>query len=182
MGINWGADNSAVNDFMEVHAVGFPCASGLEGLGNQITEQYDIQSHISVLVITPDREIAGQFYYPYLPTRDSVNNLLLSLGAQMQDCTTGMPDEFTINAHPQMNIFPNPVSSHATIQLNDVGIGNYRMEIFNNFGELIRSFPVKISSGSKEKQADFSNLTAGYYFIRLRAGTKTISRKIFIKQ
>ena len=58
--------------------------SGLQGSGNEVNELYEIESHITCLVIMPNGEIAGQFYGPNAyPTRDSLNSLLLTLGAEM---------------------------------------------------------------------------------------------------
>jgi len=179
MGINWGADNAAVSDFMEVHAVEFPCASGLEGLGNQITEQYNIQSHITALVITPDREIAGQFYYPYLPTRDTVNNLLLSLGAQYQDCTTSTEQKEN-PLQPKIYVYPNPLIDRANIQIYSSEKNDLRIEIINNFGVLVRSIPIK--SNEQLLNVDVNELKSGLYVIRLLNNKQTLASKIIVKQ
>ena len=165
LGVNWGADNNAVNDFIEVHAVGFPCASGLQGLGNETNEQYGIASHITALVIMPNREIIGQFYGPNaFPTRDSLNNLLLSLGAQMQNCSVGISEESSEIENPEiLSIHPNPISDYTEIQILAEHDDHCDIQILNTFGGVIDSFSTPLKKGQNYIDLGLHSLKSGIY-------------------
>ena len=152
-----------------MHAVGFPCASGQQGLGNEVNEQYGISSHITTLVIMPNREIVGQFYGPNaFPTRDTLNNLLLSLGAQMQNCSVGISENSSeIEHHEILTVYPNPIKDHAEIQLiaSNNGIGN--IQILDAFGGVVESFSTPLKKGKNQMHLDLHSLSKGIYIIRL---------------
>jgi len=175
LGVNWGANNIGVIDFMAVHAVEYPCASGLEGLGNLVHEQYEIASNITALVILPDVTIAGQFFGPNAyPTRDSLNNLLLNLGAEIQTCGVGISEIET-----GLEIFPNPVSDYLNIQLEKTDI--YSLNIFNAQGKLIITENVKLDFQDKIV-INVKNLASGTYFVNLMKENEIIRNQKFIKK
>lgn len=180
MGINWGADNNAVNDFMAVHAVEFPCASGLQGLGNDVNLQYDINSHITALVVTPDRQIVGQFYDPYFPERDTLNSLLISLGAEMQDCTVGINSEKILDFG--MSISPNPVEQYTYVNVLAEKAGLYHLKIISNFGHIMQTVSVDLSKGENRVKLDFSSFATGIYLVQLQSEKGQFEIKKIVKQ
>ncbi len=179
LGINWGADNNAVSDFMIVHSVGFPCASGLQGQGNQINQQYGIASHITALVITPDRQIVGQFYAPYYPTQDTLNSLLLSLGAQMQDCSVGISESSTNMSYQNtMQISPNPILENAKAYIIIDEGGLFDIQIINNFGVLIQSFTTQLTKGENQINLSLNSLPTGIYYVRVQNNAIVINKTV----
>ncbi len=183
MGINWGADNNAVNDFMTVHAVEFPCASGLEGLGNEINVQYGIVSHITALVITPDHQIVGQFYAPYYPTRDTLNSLLLSFGAQMQSCSVGLSEESSsLERKNSLHVFPNPVNEAAQAHISIEEDGAYLMKIINNFGAIVQTIPLYLTKGENKIDLTFKSLSTGIYYISLQNNQEIMIKTKMLKK
>lgn len=178
LGINWGANNIGVIDFMAVHAVGYPCASGIEGLGNDVNEQYEIASHITALVIQPDGTIAGQFFGPNAyPTRDSLNNLLLSLGAEMQPCGVGIQDILPANA----NVFPNPASNFANISFNTKIYGSIQVSIFNITGKLQKQYNFHLKEND-QITLEISDLPIGIYFIEVKDNDNLVFNQKLIKK
>jgi len=178
LGVNWGANNIGVIDFMAVHAVEYPCASGLEGLGNLVNEQYEIASHITALVILPDGTIAGNYYGPNAyPTRDSLNNLLLSLGAEMQNCTLGYEN----NKKTRPSIYPNPATDYIDISFNQPNSCESKIKIWNMMGLLIYSQDINFNN-KKNHQIDISQLPEGVYLIQLTQESNIIINQQLIKQ
>lgn len=178
LGVNWGANNIGVIDFMAVHAVGYPCASGLEGLGNEVHEQYEIASNITALVILPDGTIAGEFYGPdSYPTRDSLNNLLLSLGAEMQVCGVGIEDDL----FSDVNVFPNPAKDYLNIQFKNPRTGKFILEVYDAQGKLIMSNNINLYFQDKivVNTNEFIN---GTYFVNLIEDDEIIISQKLIKK
>lgn len=177
LGVNWGADNIGVIDFMAVHAVEYPCASGIEGLGNDVHMQYEIASNITALVILPDGSIAGQFYGPdHYPTRDSLNNLLLSLGAEMQSCGVGIEEGF----HSGLSVYPNPVSDHFNIQFLNHISGEYNLKVYNINANIVKSQKLYLNH-QQRIEINTNDLKNGIYFIQLMRGDEIIINQTLIK-
>lgn len=171
-------------DFMEVHAVDFPCASGLEGLGNDINLQYEIASHITVLVIMPDRQIVGQLYGPNsFPTQDTLNSLLLSLGAEMLDCNVGLEEnQAQLKEQNTFRIYPNPIAENAEAIIEIEKSGLYNIRIFNNFGSLVRTISTQLTKGENIISIDFNSFEKGIYYISLQGDNQIIINNKVLKQ
>lgn len=181
LGVNWGSHNIGVTDFMSVHAVNYPCASGDEGLGNLVNVQYEIASHITTLVITPDGQIAGQFYGPdHYPTRDTLNALLLSLGAQMENCTIGLEEAEQI-ASSSIDIYPNPITDHNQIEISIPNIGYYQLEIIHISGSILYSQKDFFASEKLELNLNLGNFPRGVYTILLTDENGFTSHGKFLK-
>jgi hypothetical protein len=177
LGINWGANNIGVIDFMAVHAVGYPCASGTEGLGNETHFQYEIASNITALVILPDGTIAGQFFGPNsYPTRDSLNNLLLSLGAEMQNCGVDLEESKESN----LSLYPNPVTDQLFINLSSISAGIYQLEILNLQGQNIQTTDIRVA-GNKCIKINTQALPSGVYLLRLKQEDGVLFNQKLIK-
>lgn len=182
LGVNWGSNNIGVTDFMSAHAVEYPCASGEEGLGDQVTEQYEIASLITTLVIMPDGTIAGQFYGPdYYPTRDSLNSLLLSLGGQMQTCAVGIDTNPILKA-PHMQIISNYGSKQLTVSLNNLLSDSYQLGIFNISGQLIWTTQIEPTADITSLKIPTSHYSSGMYLLKLTHQEVTITTGKFMIQ
>ncbi|NOR86617.1 MAG: T9SS type A sorting domain-containing protein [Bacteroidales bacterium] len=169
---------------MAVHAVGFPCASGQEGLGDQTNLQYEIASHITTLVVNPDRQIVGQFYGPdYYPSVDTLNNFLLSIGAEMLDCTVGIQDEnLNYHAASKIQISPNPVVEDAEMIINTEMEGSFEMSIYNNMGISLLSEAIYLNKNENRIPINISNFNSGIYYIKIQNSQGVTSLGKFIKK
>ena len=181
LGINWGSNNIGVTDFIGVHLVNYPCISGEEGLGNIINEQYDIASHITTLVITPNREIVGQFYGPNsYPTRDTLNALLLSLGAQMENCTVGLEKDLTKESS-SIDLFPNPMLDDAQIELVLKNSGHYQLNIIHTSGQILYTHKDFFASEKIKLNINLETFPKGVYLFQLIDEKDQIIQKKFLK-
>lgn len=175
LGINLGSNNIGVIDFMSVHAVGYPCASGTEGMGNEVHEQYGIASNITALVVLPDGTIAGQFFGPnHYPTRDSLNNLLQSLGAEMMTCGVGIDENLSEDA----SIYPNPFNELLQIKYNNSATAQLYLKIYNIQGVLVRK---QYLSLQPLHSINTMNLNSGMFFFQLIKEDKIILNQKLIK-
>jgi len=169
-----------VNDFKEVHAVGYPCVSGEQGQGNAVNDLFDIASHITVLVITPDRQIAGQFYGPdYLPAQDTLNSLLLSLGADMMDCSVGINEHLNqYDKEEELFIYPNPVIDNSVLRVKIDEADWYQIQVINALGELESSQRAYFLKGENTINMQNSMKSAGMYYIKLQNKNRIFSTKL----
>ena len=78
-------------------------------------------------------------------------------------------DDFVLS---QFNIYPNPATERATIELKQ-GIELHNINIYNNLGQLI--------STSKNLIVDTSYLMTGLYFLEIETNKGKASKKLFIE-
>ncbi len=78
------------------------------------------------------------------------------------------PDNFS----NKVNIFPNPVSSHLSIQ--SVLANNFHLKILNTLGQDVSNKTSILQSNQNEWTIDVSNLQNGMYFIQTSQGTYKI--------
>jgi hypothetical protein len=179
LGVNYGATNSELIDFIEAHNIQFPCASGIHGMGNDVNEQYGIMSYITCIVVTPDREIAGQFFGPYYPERDTLNHLLLSLGAEMQSCSVGISEN---EAEEEVKLFPNPITESVELYVEINKSGTYHIRVVNGLGQQVARFVDYLTIGENRINVDFSSLDKGMYIVDIQYENKLIISKKILKQ
>ena len=183
LGINYGADNVAVENFINVHAVGYPCISGIEGHGNEVDVQYEIVSHITALVITPDRQIVGQFYGPnYFPIRDTLNNLLLSLGAVMQECTTGTDEENFALSFNNVQYWPNPFRETMTLSFEAKNADFYKVRIYGEMGIEILQEEKYLPKGKQNWKINMKSYPSGLYFVQIQNKEGVMITNTILKQ
>lgn len=181
LGVNWGSNNIGLTDFISVHAVNYPCASGEEGWGNLVNEQYEIASHITTLVISPDRQIVGEFYGPdYYPTRDTLNALLLSLGAEMENCTLDL-EELDHTTKPSIYLSPNPVINIAQIAISIQDIGYHQLDIINTSGQVIYSLRDFFASEKITFSVNLKTFPKGVYLLQLKDEKGMLAQEKFFK-
>lgn len=101
LGMNWGSDNQAVHEFDSIWGADYPSVSGLQGGGNNVVDDFQVQSYPSVILIAPDRTILNDHIWP--PETDTINAEVLAAGGFPQACTVGVSmidpsEELTIRA------------------------------------------------------------------------------------
>lgn len=85
LGINWGSDNVAVRNFDSIWGAHYPSVSGMQGGGNQVVDQFQVQSYPTVLLIAPDRSILNNHIWP--PSYENINEAVLAAGVEPMTCT-----------------------------------------------------------------------------------------------
>ncbi len=164
--INYNSDNEGVRIFDSTFNITLPSASGIEGGGNAVYEQYLISAYPTVIVITPDRQIVEQFVWE--PTVENITNAVIAAGGIL----VGSP-EMSSNGI-DYKVFPIPADEKLNIQN------------FNTNEDLLFSlFDLRgsLQSQGSIDNADFlqtSDLPNGIYLLRLESASGFASKKIMI--
>ena len=160
MGINWGNDNEGVREFDSIYGLTFPTASGSQGGGNIVFNDYDIQSYPTVIVITPDHTIVEQ--YVWYPSEENITNAVIAAGGILVNTTENKHEK------PELKVFPNPAQSIGTIEFELIKSTNVSISIYNLMGQRVyisdyQSYP----SGKTQITFPVDELKTGYYFVKV---------------
>lgn len=172
LGVNWGATNYQLSQHHQQYDLIFPALSGLEGYGNDITSDYQIESFISVILIAPVGDIVNQYIFP--PSTAVLDSTLLSYGLSMMDCTVGA--ELTKAQECKLEIFPNPASTSFRFRhFSDAGpfsIGLYDLNgrVIRDYGEHSALLPAYSVDG----------LEPGLYVVKVHSETDISALRLFI--
>jgi photosystem II stability/assembly factor-like uncharacterized protein len=80
-----------------------------------------------------------------------------------------------------MQNYPNPFNSQTTIEFSLPGEGIYKMELYNEIGQLVKEiFNENIKRGNYKISLDASELSSGIYFYVLSSGDIRQSKKLII--
>ena len=80
-----------------------------------------------------------------------------------------------------VNIYPNPVITSATIELNIKENSHINTEVYNQFGQLVSETSHSLSIGMHEISIDLSDLNKGMYLLRISAEDNIAIVRKFIK-
>lgn len=86
-----------------------------------------------------------------------------------------VPDQFALNQN-----YPNPFNPSTVISLDLPVPSNYRMDIYNVLGQVVKTFEGYGEAGKVEVTWDASNNSSGVYFYRVTAGDFTATRKMML--
>ena len=78
--------------------------------------------------------------------------------------TVGIEDQ---ELNQELRIYPNPTQNNLTIELQDIPKGQYRFEIYNIYGEILKAFEVEISSEIYRKEINCSGYAPGNYILKI---------------
>jgi hypothetical protein len=82
----------------------------------------------------------------------------------------------------QVNVYPNPFTGAANISFTMQKAGTVELRVFNLVGEVVFEMPSQeYHQGTHNVVFDGSDLNSGLYFLNIRIGDKTISRKITLR-
>ncbi len=175
MTINWGSDNAAVMAFDSTFGLTMPTASGTQGGGNQVFNDYGILSYPTVIVITPDHQIFNQYIWP--PTSENIDSVVLSAGGMMVGLEENRP------VYPTVSIVPNPAKDHALLRVLHAK-GSFGFDIADVNGHLV--FVQKTTQKIAENatyQLPVHRLPSGNYFIRLyQNGNIFATKRLIVKR
>ena len=77
-------------------------------------------------------------------------------------------------------IYPNPMNSKATINVNLSESSDVRLDVVNILGEINLTKTFGLNAGNNSMDLDVSNLTSGIYFAHLTANGETKTMKITV--
>jgi endoglucanase len=84
----------------------------------------------------------------------------------------------TTGAAPSLVLYPNPVQSSFTIQLNNEYMGNMLVQIVDVTGVVRHAYSYNKSQNSMQLNLSAGDLSAGNYFVRVQIGSYSEVRKI----
>ena len=80
-----------------------------------------------------------------------------------------------------MNIFPNPVSTHATVSFEVEGNANVSYQVYDLTGRLVKAENLgRMTDGQYEINVNTSDLSTGSYILRLTQGARSASVKFLV--
>ncbi len=162
MGINWGNDNQGVQEFDSIFGLTYPSASGSQGGGNIVYQDYDIQSYPTVIIITPDHNIVEQYVWP--PDEETLTSAIIDAGGIF----VGVDENFDNNT--EVVIYPNPVSDQGIVQFRIKESGNLSLMVYNMMGsEVYSSREGFFSEGIVNLKIPAITLPNGYYLLSIES-------------
>lgn len=151
LGINWGSDNHEVRIFDSIWNARYPSVSGLQGGGNRVVDSFQVQSYPTVIVITPDKNIATNYIWP--PAYDSIVNRVTLAGGVEAPCTVSAVTQSSMQA---IHLQTTNHSLHFTFRETD----NYTVTVYTIDGKNLISYTI---SGTPTHIIQH-NLKKGIYF------------------
>jgi len=94
---------------------------------------------------------------------------------------TGVTETPSVDNNVNVNIYPNPVSSQATISFELNESCNVSYQVFDMTGRMVMSQNVgRLAEGQHQVNVSAENLSAGSYILRLSEGAKTNTVKFLV--
>ena len=173
MAINWGNDNQGVREFDSIYGLTFPTISGTQGGGNIANNDYQIASYPTVILITPDHQIAEQYIWP--PSEENITDAIIAAGGEY----VGI--EQNNSASGEIKIYPNPASNQAFLDFSPHQPVSARYEVVDLTGRVvIRSEENFYVSGPNKIEIPLSRLKNGLYFVSVLANDQTLATSRFV--
>ena len=175
MGINWGSDNEGIREFDSIFGLTLPTASGIQGGGNIVYTNYQIQAYPTVIVIKPNHEISHQHVWE--PSFQNINDAILEAGGIWVGEKENMDQENNIK------VFPSPATENASIEFMLDIDSKVNLDIINSSGQIVYSKRNEhYYTGINKVDIDVSNFVSGIYFIRVSTKEgKLFTKKLIVK-
>jgi hypothetical protein len=77
-----------------------------------------------------------------------------------------------------INIYPNPVKSQFTLQLNNEFSGRFTAQLINSNGAVVQQLNLSKAPGIFQHQLLASDIPAGYYILKIKIQQNTYYKKI----
>ena len=172
MGINWGNDNEGVIEFDSIFGLTFPTASGSQGGGNIVFNDYEILSYPTVIVITPDHTIVEQ--HIWYPSEENITNAVIAAGGTMVGVNELGFDKTDVK------LFPNPVNAMATVEFNLKSASDVYFTIHNLVGKNVYdSEVVRYQKGLTKLTFSTDEFKNGYYILKIVSENQVVATKKF---
>lgn len=81
----------------------------------------------------------------------------------------------------EINLYPNPATSHATLILNSSKNTEAKIQIVNMLGQNIYSQHTVLNTGNNQKTIDISNLKSGFYLVNIQVENSIQTKKLIVK-
>lgn len=85
-----------------------------------------------------------------------------------------------VNSENQFHIFPNPNNGEFSLILDGLTSSMAGVEVFNLFGQLVYQENKELTNGTLNSKIALNNLSNGIFFVTVRSGNKSFTRKIVV--
>ncbi|MCF8349188.1 MAG: redoxin domain-containing protein [Bacteroidales bacterium] len=159
MGINWGNDNQGVYEFDSVFGLTYPTASGSQGGGNLVFNDYNILSYPTVVVITPDHQIVEQ--YIWVPDEDNITQAVLNAGGII----VGV-DKLNESESDKVMVFPQPAFDYLHVNSGFGASANVTLKLLNLAGQNLITHQAFLPAGENHDLVlDIGGVPNGAYVL-----------------
>jgi hypothetical protein len=86
----------------------------------------------------------------------------------------------TDNNVSNVSIYPNPATNQVFLKLDNFQYGNVSIMVRNNLGQTLQVLNEKAFNGNSEATINVSNYASGIYFITVKSGDNTTTKKLVI--
>ncbi len=95
--------------------------------------------------------------------------------------TTGIQEnETTINS---VNVYPNPLTNNARVDFSLTEAGNVSLTLVNELGQLVLNKDLgRMNAGMQNYSLDAASLSNGLYFLNIKMGNNTITKKVAVNK
>ncbi len=174
MGINWGSDNQGVWAFDSIYGLTYPTASGTQGGGNIVFNDYQIQAYPTVIVIKPDHFISNQ--HVWYPTNENINEAVIEAGGIL------VGEKKINDLERSLSVFPNPAQNEVAINITLDKPTDIYLDILNSNGQIVFQNTEYLLDGQNSIQLDISIYKSGIYFLRMISTEGIVySKKLIIR-
>lgn len=162
MSIDYGDTNAEVLAYDEQYDIVYPSVSGLQGGGNGVVNQYNIQGFPTLYVIDSTKTIVAQIDPPTLQV---FNFRFQQLGIPPAACLSAA---YAPNTIGRLDLFPNPVAHEQQLQfrLPEFEQGTARYEIQNFIGQTMQDGTLGISH-ERDASLKLRPIASGSYLLKI---------------
>ncbi|KAF0131238.1 MAG: peroxiredoxin [Bacteroidetes bacterium] len=177
LGINYNGTNADVIFFDSLFNITLPSASGLDGGGNIVFENYLVAAYPTVIVIMPDKTIAAQHVWE--PSYVNITEAVLNAGG-----TLVHQNEMKISDAFNVKTFPNPTTNELNVSFDLSNQELVTLTIKDIYGRSVLNVvsQKKYEAGNHQLKLYVQQLPAGNYLLELEAGNQFIHKKILLQQ
>jgi len=144
--------------------------------GKSLNENYVIQ-------LDSDSTFVGGVQ-PDIKVPLTVENVILqwqdNIDVQLEYAKNLLLDVDEISINQELLVYPNPCSDFLNIKIFSSDVVDYKIDIFNSYGQKILSDKLNNYGTDNLFTLDLRQLVSGIYFYKLTAGVKEITGKIVI--
>lgn len=160
LSIDYDDTDAEVSQYEETYKTDYPTASGLEGGGNAVINQYGIQAFPTLLLIDSTKKIIDEISPPTLIVFDFI---FTQYGITPKTCLTATNNQIK---EQSMFIYPNPIR-YGKIQVYTSHVigSDAQFEIMDFSGKVMKQYPIK-KLGENNCSLEVSEITAGSYLLK----------------
>lgn len=111
----------------------------------------------------------GEFWVRVEDTNDCLHTDTIFV-----DIRTGINE----NRLMQSRIYPNPITEHATVELNLPAAADVHIQVLSLTGKVVVNDRRAFTAGTTQHILNLSEVSSGVYLVRITAGNKTLNKKI----